>query len=144
MHGVYLDDIVIHSETWEEHLRHLREVFRWLQEAQLTIQLRKCHFGGHECTYLGHLIGQGGVRPEQSKIQAIQEMQRPQTKKQVRSFLGMVGYYRRFLPHFATKAELSLHSRRRAYREGCMDRDHRKSFQDIEEGSRAVCEAEEP
>ena len=56
-------------------------------------------------TYLGHLIGQGGVRPEQSKIRAIQEMQRPQTKKQVRSFLGMVGYYRRFLPHFATKAE---------------------------------------
>ena len=100
--GVYLDDIVIHSETWEEHLRHLREVFRRLQEAQLTIQLRKCHFRGHECTYL---IGQGGVRPEQSKIRAIQEMQRPQTKKQVRSFLGMVGYYRRFLPHFATKAE---------------------------------------
>ena len=55
--------------------------------------------------YLGHIVGKGGVRPEQTKIEAISKMPRPTTKKEVRSFLGMVSYYRRFIQHFATKAE---------------------------------------
>ena len=103
--SVYLDDIIVYGAIWEEHLTNLRCVLQKLSEAGLTIRLKKCCFGANECNYLGHRIGLGGVRPEVTKVRAIQEMPRPQTKKQVRCFLGMVGYYRRFIPHFATKAE---------------------------------------
>lgn len=103
--GVYLDDIIVYGDTWKEHLENIRKVLRKIQKAELTIKLKKCNFGMAECTYLGHRIGGGGVLPVESKVKAIQEMPIPQTKKQVRSFLGMIGYYRRFIPHFATKAE---------------------------------------
>ena len=103
--GVYLDDIIVYGNTWSEHLKNLEIVLQKVQEAGLTLKLKKCNFGMSECTYLGHRIGRGGVLPENSKVKAIQGMPIPRTKKQVRSFLGMVGYYRRFIPHFATKAE---------------------------------------
>ena len=103
--GVYLDDIIIFGNTWEEHLSNVKQVFQRLQDAGLTIKLKKCNFGVGQCKYLGHQIGRGGVLPVESKIMAVKEMPRPRTKKEVRSFLGMVGYYRRFIPHFATKAE---------------------------------------
>ena len=102
---VYLDDIVIHSHTWSEHIQHLTEILRQLEEAGLTIKLKKCTFGASDCTYLGYQIGGGGVLPEQRKIQAIVEMARPQTKKDVRTFLGITGYYRRFVQNYATIAE---------------------------------------
>ena len=100
--GVYLDDIVIHSGTWEEHIAQLEEVFTRLKGANLTIKLKKCVFASDNCTYLGYKIGQGGVRPEEGKIKAVNEMSRPQTKKQIRTFLGMTGYYRRFVRDYAT------------------------------------------
>ena len=66
--GVYLDDIVIYSLTWKEDLVHLQQVLERLQDAGLTLKLKKCEFGAAECTYLGHRIGQGGARPEESKV----------------------------------------------------------------------------
>ena len=102
--GVYSDDIVIHSHTWSEHIQHLTETLRRLEEAGLTIKLKKCTFGASDCTYLGYEIG-GGVLPERRKIQAIVEMARPQTKKDVRTFLGITGYYCRFIQNYATIAE---------------------------------------
>ena len=95
--GVYLDDVVISSNNWTNHLYHITEVLRRLQEAGLTIKLKKCTFGAQECTYLGHRIGREGVRPEISKVAAIRAMARPRTKKDMRTFLGMTGYYRRFV-----------------------------------------------
>ena len=62
--GVYLDDIVIYSSTWKEHLVHLQQVLERLQDAGLTLNLKNCEFGAAEYTYLGHRIGRGGVRPE--------------------------------------------------------------------------------
>ena len=103
--GVYLDDIIIYSDSWEDHLEHLKEILRRLSDANLTLKLKKCVFAAEECTYLGHQIGRGGVRPEESKIQAVAGLPRPTTKKDVRTFLGMAGYYRRFVQHFATIAE---------------------------------------
>ena len=69
--GVYLDDIVIYSKTWQDYLNHLREVFQRLEEAHLTVKLKKCVFAAEDCVYLGYRIGQGGIRPEDSSIQEI-------------------------------------------------------------------------
>ena len=101
----YLDDLVIFSKTWEEHLEHLNAVFQLLQDAGLTIKLKKCQFVMQECSYLGHVIGHGVTRPEAQKIKAIRSYPQPRTKKEVRSFLGLAGYYQRFIPNFAEQAK---------------------------------------
>ena len=103
--GVYLDDIVIHSESWREHLSHLDTVLQRLKAAGLTIKVSKCAFATGDCTYLGYWIGGGGVKPEDSKVCAIVNMRQPITKKDVRTFLGMTGYYRRFVKDYAFIAE---------------------------------------
>ena len=100
--GVYLDDIVIYSSDWKTHLNHLEKVFQRLKDSNLTVKTAKCIFGAEDCVYLGYKIGKGGVKPEDSKIQAIMQVEIPKTKKDVRAFLGMTGYYRRFIPNYAT------------------------------------------
>eukprot|EP00731_Ephydatia_muelleri_P021055 Em0013g782a len=84
-----------------EHLVHIREVLSRLQGAGLTAKPSKCHFGMLECTYLGHVVGKGVVQPEPSKVQAVMNFPIPSTKTQVRGFLGLTGYYRRFIPNYA-------------------------------------------
>ena len=91
--GVYLDDIVVYSDTWENHLVHLEQIFHRLNDANLTMKMEKCMFAAEDCVYLGYRIGQGGIRPEESKVRDVTEMPQPQTKKEVRTFLGMTGYY---------------------------------------------------
>ena len=102
--NAYLDDLVIYSETWEEHLQHLYAVFTRLRSAGLTAKPKKCQLGMMQCVYLGHVVGGGKVQPELSKIEAMKQFQRPTTKKEVRTFLGMTGYYRRFIPQYSTIA----------------------------------------
>ena len=99
---------LLHSQSWREHLDHLRKIFTILQEAGLTIKVKKCQFGMAECAYLGHIVGKGKIKPEIAKIEAVQGFKQPVTKKDMRAFLGLVGYYRRFIPDFTSKsAELS-------------------------------------
>ena len=100
----YLDDILIRSDTWEEHVQHLSEVFGRLREAGLHIKEKKCNFAVNSCNYLGHGVGGGEVRPMHCKVKAVKEYERPKTKKQVCAFLGLCGYYRRFMPSFSTVA----------------------------------------
>ena len=101
----YIDDVIIYSDTWEEHLRIIREFFKRLSRAMLTINLSKSEFGQAQVTYLGHVVGQGEVKPVSAKVEAIANFPRPESKKQLMRFLGMAGYYRRFCPNFATVAE---------------------------------------
>ena len=102
--AAYLDDVIIFSQSWGDHLQQVREVLRRLRKAGLTARPKKCHFGTSTCVYLGHVVGHGEVRPEQCKVQVVQTFPTPQTKQQVRAFLGLTGYYRKFVPHFSTLA----------------------------------------
>ena len=102
---VYLDDIIIYRDTWEQHLENIWNKFKWLRHSGLTIKLNKCSFGASECIYLGHQIGKGGAQPEATKVWAINDVPRLKTKKEVYTFLGLIGYYRQFIRNFATKAE---------------------------------------
>ena len=98
----FIDDMVIFSMVWSEHLTHLRTVLSRLKHDGLTAKARKCQFAMQSCVFLGNVVGEGCVRPEQAKVEAVREFQQPKTKKDVRAFLGLVGYYHRFLPNFSS------------------------------------------
>ncbi|KAI4885672.1 hypothetical protein NFI96_028253 [Prochilodus magdalenae] len=102
--AAYIDDVVIYSSSWEEHLRHLSIVMRKITEAGLTANPSKCHLALGEVSYLGYILGGGQIRPQVDKVEAVKATPQPSTKRRVRSFLGLVGWYRRFIPNFATKA----------------------------------------
>ena len=91
----------IHSNTWAEHVRQVAEVLESLRQAGLTANPRKCAVGRREVRYLGYHLGGGQVRPQVDKTAAIAACPRPKTKKEVRRFLGLAGYYWRFIPNFA-------------------------------------------
>lgn len=100
----YLDDVAIFSDSWEDHLKHLREVFSRLRGAGLTMKAEKCSFGCSQVTYLGHVVGQGTRQPAELKTAAIAGFSQPRTKTDIRSFLGLVGYYQRYIPNFSQLA----------------------------------------
>ena len=102
--SAYLDDLIIFSSSWEDHMRHLHCVLERLVGAGLTVKSSKCQFGMSKCTYLGHVIGSGIVSPEPSKVLVVQRFEAPKTKTQVRAFLGLMGYYRRFIPNYSAVA----------------------------------------
>ncbi|CAM4626007.1 unnamed protein product [Lepidochelys kempii] len=97
----YLDDVAIFSDSWADHLEHLQKVLERIREAGLTVKAKKCQIGLNRVTYLGHQVGQGTISPLQAKVDAIQKWPLPKSKKQVQSFLGLAGYYRRFVPHYS-------------------------------------------
>ena len=96
--GAYLDDIIVFSDTWEEHMRHIRQVFERISDANLTIKRSKCTFSSAFVDYLGHTIGLNSVQPLKAKVDAILSFPRPQDSKQLRQFLGIANYYRRYIP----------------------------------------------
>ena len=97
----YLDDILIFSSGVEAHLEHLRKVFLRLREAKLKLKASKCSFFKKHIQYLGHLVSGDGIEPLPEKLEAVENMPPPKTPKEVRQFLGLVGYYRKFVPKFA-------------------------------------------
>lgn len=102
---VYLDDIIIYSSTFASHLQHLESVLLRIQRSGLTLHLSKCQFCKTKLRYLGHVVSQSGIEPDPSKIRAVREYPTPTKLKDVRTFLGLTSYYRRFIKNYATIAE---------------------------------------
>jgi hypothetical protein len=102
---VYIDDILIYSRTWEEHLEHIKKVFEKLREINMKVKLKKCKFGEREVEYLGHIVGSNGLKPDPKKIEKVKGIKQPETLKEIRSFLGMCSYYRKFIKDFSKIAK---------------------------------------
>ena len=98
---VYLDDVLIYSETEEEHWIHVRKVLKALLAYRLYAKLSKCAFNRTEVTFLGFVVGEEGVQMEQSRIEAVAEWPLPQSAKDILVFLGFAGFYRRFVKGFS-------------------------------------------
>ena len=99
---VYLDDVIVFSSSMEEHKTHLGRIFDKLVLFGLRLNLKKCEFAKEKLTFLGHEVDKDGVRPDQAKVEAIRNMPVPKTVGQVKRYLGMVSFYARHIPHFAT------------------------------------------
>ena len=97
----YLDNIQVHSPDVPTHLKHIRQLFQRLREADLKLNMGKCNFFKTHIQYLGHLISGDGVEPLPKKLESIKKMPPPTTPKEIKEFLGLVGYYRKFIPRFA-------------------------------------------
>ena len=101
---VYLDDIIIFSVTFGEHLRDIEAVFKRIEEFNLGLKASKCYLCQKELLYLGHQITTEGIKPNPAKVKAIDALKPPQNRKELRRFLGMCSYYRKFIKHFADLA----------------------------------------
>jgi Reverse transcriptase (RNA-dependent DNA polymerase)/RNase H-like domain found in reverse transcriptase/Integrase zinc binding domain/Chromo (CHRromatin Organisation MOdifier) domain/Retroviral aspartyl protease len=98
---VYLDDICVFSQNEEEHMQHLRLVLDRLKEFQLTAAWHKCHFFQEELLFVGHIVSRDGIKADPAKVQAVANYPRPQDVHQLRSFLGMTNYFRRYIEKYA-------------------------------------------
>ena len=95
----YIDDIFIASTTLSQHRHDLRVVFERLRENSLAINLSKCEFGKSELKFFGHIVNADGIRPLPEKIDAIKNFPLPKTAQELKRFIGMINFYRKFLPH---------------------------------------------
>ena len=100
----YLDDILVYSPDMETHLEHLRKLFMKLRKADLKLKKVKCNFLKKHIQYLGHIISGNGITPMPEKLECIKDMPPPKTSKEVKQFLGLIGYYRKFVPRFSDLA----------------------------------------
>ena len=99
--SVYIDDVLVYSDTWNDHIKHLRNLFVKISDANLVINLKKSVFAKAQVTYLGHVVGQGQVLPREAKVKAILDLPVPTNKRELRRTLGMTGFYRKFVYNFS-------------------------------------------
>lgn len=102
---VYLDDINIFSNTFEEHIQHLTEVLERFRQADLKLNLEKCHFCKKELAFLGHIVSEKGIQPDPGKVEKVQNFPIPTNLTELRGFIGLASYYRRFIKDFASIVE---------------------------------------
>lgn len=102
---VFFDDILVYSETFEDHLVHLQQVLQLLSKDQWVVKKSKCKFAQQQLRYLGHVLSADGIAIDPTKVEAIVSWPQPANVKELRSFLGLAGYYRKFVRHFAVIAK---------------------------------------
>jgi hypothetical protein len=102
---VFIDDILVYSKDEDEHTEHLHIVLQRLRDHHLYAKLSKCDFWLREIKFLGHTISQDGISIDPKKVQEVMDWKPPSTRRQIRSFLGLAGYYRRFIPDFSRIAK---------------------------------------
>ncbi|XP_042051304.1 uncharacterized protein LOC121796544, partial [Salvia splendens] len=98
---VFIDDVLVYSKNEEEHKEHLRTVLATLRDEKLYAKFSKCEFWLKEVNFLGHVVTSDGIRVDPAKVEAVQEWKSPSTQNEIRSFLGLAGYYRRFIEGFS-------------------------------------------
>ena len=103
--NIYVDDLIVFSPTWEEHLIHIREVFNRLAKAGLKVNLSKCTFAKPEVPFLGHIVSKDGIKMNPKKVEAINKMEIPSDISKLRSFLGATGQYRKFIQGYSKIAQ---------------------------------------
>ncbi|GBM82908.1 Retrovirus-related Pol polyprotein from transposon 17.6 [Araneus ventricosus] len=101
----YLGDIIVFSQTFENHLQRLKIVLQCIQEAGLVLNTKKCVFGVRQITILGHVVSEDGIKPDPEKVRAVKNFPVPKSVHDVRSFLGLCSYYRRFIKNFCYRAQ---------------------------------------
>ncbi|BBH02927.1 transposable element gene [Prunus dulcis] len=101
---VFFDDILVYSTSWSDHLRHLHTVLEILEHHQLFVKMTKCAFGVSTIEYLGHIVSRQGVSADPSKLNAVADWPVPTSVKSLRGFLGLTGYYRKFIPHYGRES----------------------------------------
>lgn len=101
----YLDDCLIFSSTFEQHLKDLTTVFQRFREAGLKLGPKKCVFARRECVFLGHLISRDGIRPPPDRVKAVQDYPIPKSAKELQRFLGLLNWFRKFIPNFSAIAK---------------------------------------
>ena len=102
--SVYLDDVIVFSNTLEEHIDHLNKIFSLFKKVNLRLKQKKCVFATTSIEYLGHIVKKGQILPVVSKVKAIDNAKPPSNVKELQQFLGIVNYYRKFIPNFSQKA----------------------------------------
>ena len=129
---VYVDDIIVFSKDFDTHLEDLQKVFDRLEKANLTLKLSKCQFAVQRVKYLGHVLSTEGISPDPEKLNIVQNWSPPKNPKQVRQFLGLTNYYRRFVPNYANIAK-PLHNLTKKEQPWHWDTKCQQSFEKLRE-----------
>ena len=125
---VYLDDIIIFSTSLQEHLNSIKLIFERIRTANLKIQLDKCEFFKKETEFLGHVVSANGVRPNAKKIEAVKNFPIPKTPTKIKSFLGLAGFYRKFIKDFAAIAKPMSNCLKKGEKIDVKDKNYINSF----------------
>lgn len=133
----YIDDLLVFSRTFDEHLSHLDQVFKKLREANLTLKPEKCHFGLEKVMFLGHILSKDGISVDPAKIEKVKNFPVPRSQTELKSFLGLCNYYRRFVSGFANIASplnsLLKGNKKRKFQKGEWTDECQSSFQKLKD-----------
>jgi hypothetical protein len=134
----FVDDVLTYSTTWEKHLEQLEELFKVIQGANLKIKPKKCYFGFYEVEFLGHVVDSKFITVQDDKVEKLKNAEKPKTKKQLKSFLGLANYYRKFIPHFAERVKSLTDLTKKGYPNALPWREeHTEQFEALK---KALCE----